>query len=262
MIARPAPFCPSRNNAMKKFHISPAVKALAALQNPLLEFVREFLTDNGFELPEAGQAAREWCRSRAIAGDADAQLAYSQLLTHGLFGARDDDEAFLWIQRAAEQSHPAGMIALSPYLENGRENCPKDVARALDLIKVSAEKGYAPAWALLGIWYQFGTHVKEDRHLAMEYHRKAASLGFAGSQYTLGCDLIEQMNPSDQQEGLALIEAAARQNLYLAHETLGRLFSRGEFGATVDQERSRHHYQKAKKLEDEAGAAFGVLRPI
>src|SRR5687767_15254323 len=96
-----------------------------------------------------------------------------------------------------------------------------------------------------------GNQPSEDVQLAIEYHRKAAALGFSASQYTLGCLLIEQEGSNYTAEGLALIETAARQGLYLAHETLGRLFARGKAGLPVDLDRSQHHYRIAKKLEDE-----------
>lgn len=242
---------------MNTSHVPPEIRTLAALQDPLLEFTRKLLT-NKFQLPKEGQVAREWCRIRALDGDADAQLAYAQLLNNGLFGYKNRAEALLWIQRAADQCHPAAMVALAPYVEQGRGDSPKDIPRALALIRAAAEKGYAPAWGLLGIWYQFGLHVEENLQIAMDHHRKAAEGGFVGSMYTLGCMLISTEDVSKWKEGVTLIEAAADRGLYLAHETLGGLYRKGESGLGIDAERSRHHYYVAKKLSSEAGAEFGV----
>jgi len=240
------------------FQVAPAIRTLAELKDPLLEFTKDYLTLNRFRLPEEGPVARQWCHARALEGDAHAQLAYSQLLVNGIFGYKEKEEAISFMQQATAQGHAPAMAALSPYVEQGYEGCPKDISKAFSLIKRSAEQGYAPAWGLLGIWYQCGLHVEEDLKVAMQYHQKAAELGFVGSQYSLGCLLLSRDNKIDWERGVALIQAAADQGLALAHETLGSLFRSGRSGVVADAERSRHHYYVSRTLSAEAGSEFGV----
>jgi len=91
----------------------------------------------------------EAIRTRANAGDADAQYNLGEMYATGRGVPQDDVEAVRWYRKAAEQ-------------------------------------GNAVAQYYLGITYATGTGVPQDDVEAVAWYRKAAEQGDVGSQYYLG----------------------------------------------------------------------------
>ncbi|WP_240331046.1 tetratricopeptide repeat protein [Helicobacter suis] len=62
----------------------------------------------------------------------------------------------------------------------------KDYQKALEYYKKAASMGYAGAYNNLGIMYENGEGVVEDYQKALEYYKKAASMGSAEAYNNLG----------------------------------------------------------------------------
>jgi myo-inositol-hexaphosphate 3-phosphohydrolase len=88
---------------------------------------------------------------------------------NGLGVAKDDEQAFAWRRKAAEQEN-------------------YDVRNAIELhdTRSRAEQGNAVAQFNLGVMYKYGLGVAQDDDQAVAWFRKAAEQGFAGAQYNLG----------------------------------------------------------------------------
>ena len=66
------------------------------------------------------------------------------------------------------------------------EAVEKDEQTAFMWYKKAAEQGYAPAQSNLAFMYDFGKGVEQDEREAAKWYRKAAKQGEAGTQYMLG----------------------------------------------------------------------------
>jgi TPR repeat protein len=143
----------------------------------------------GDPIPEAHAALFE----AAQQGNANAQWNAAVMLAHGQDGiARDEQQAFVWCQQAAEQ-------------------------------------GFAPAQATLGLMYSAGQGTEKDLDKAMELLEQAALQGDVEAQYNLAV-LQEQELEGDQnlQQALAWFAKAAEQGLPAAQDRLGRMFAMGQ----------------------------------
>ncbi|MCB1079244.1 MAG: sel1 repeat family protein, partial [Verrucomicrobiae bacterium] len=72
------------------------------------------------------------------------------------------------------------------------DGVPKDVRKALDLVKPLAESGNAGAEALLGYLHAQGLGVPKDEAVAIRWFRLAADQGHAVAQLNLGLLLLKR----------------------------------------------------------------------
>lgn len=122
--------------------------------------------------PDAAAQYRD-VRTRAEAGDAEAQWNLGMMLLNGRGVARDETQAFTWVKRAADAGYENGMISTAVMLAMG-QGTAKDEAQARD-------------------WYR----------RAAETHRSAHALrGYAGML------IMGQGGPQDAERGLAYLELA------------------------------------------------------
>ena len=77
-------------------------------------------------------------RSRAEAGDAEAQFRYGQALQYGLGVSMDDDLSLSWYQAAAAQGFDRARFSLGEIYKEGRI-IPQDLVQAWAWHKVVAE---------------------------------------------------------------------------------------------------------------------------
>ena len=233
-----------------------AVKTLVIMRDPMIVHTLSVLKASGFRIPEEGKRARELCEQRAHSGDADAQLAYAQLLEYGIFGPRDSKASVEWIQEAASQLHPAAMMAYSSHVELGIGSGEPDPSRAVSLMRDSAERGYASAWTVLASWYELGPQLEVDKGKAKDCYRKAAALGCSIAQQIVGNELLYSDNYAEKLEGLAYLEVSASQGLKAAHDVLRAEFLSGEHGSPVNAAIARFHQESAERIEREASEIF------
>lgn len=111
---------------------------------------------------------------RAVSGDATAQLDLGLRYVTGRGIHADERAALNWIGKAAAQGNAAAQFELGGYytLEPHR-----DWRRAVDLLRQSALRGYAPAQTSLAMLYLAGAGVAEDRIEAYAWLGLAAEQG-------------------------------------------------------------------------------------
>lgn len=241
---------------MSKTTTPDVAMALAVSQDPIFRYALEYLKDHGFELPKMGAAARIWCESQATSGDADAQFVYGEMNVLGLYGEKNDLAAKRWLQRAANQGHPGGLLLLANFIESGTTSETPNSHRAVELITLAAQKGYGPALTQLGVRHLKGIHVTQDKELAVQYLRKAGDTGDVQAQFLLGTNLLKSGNPLSRAEGIDWIAKAAQQGFAGAHRQLGYLYQEGGDGVAQDAEKSRRHFFLAAQIEEDASASF------
>jgi Sel1 repeat len=93
--------------------------------------------------------------------------------------------AALWYRKAMEHGSAFGEAALGLLSMTG-QGVPKDLPRAVELIRDAAGKGNVIAQNALGFMYAHGNGVPKDNDQALAWNRKAAAQGAPNAQLSLG----------------------------------------------------------------------------
>lgn len=123
-------------------------------------------------------------------------------------------------KKSAEALYLFSMFAVS-----NQESIEDFEKRSVSLLIESAKLGYAPAQFTLGLHYESGDLVSQDKLKAALLFKAAAQGGYAEAKLNYGLDLYYGTNgiPRDVESGLEYIEMAARSGLERASETLSDL---------------------------------------
>lgn len=105
---------------------------------------------------EDNEEAARWYKRAAEAGDAQAMLDLSRLLSTGEGLAKDETKAFQWIEAAAKTGQPDGVLALSRVYQYGLGNVPRNEVKGLDLLNQAATLKFSPAMKELAETYRTG----------------------------------------------------------------------------------------------------------
>jgi TPR repeat protein len=225
------------------------MKSLLCVGDGHFLYARRFLNDAGFDLETSGSEARNWCLGRADQGDTQAQYVSAELLSTGLFGPMDKNEALTLCKSAAAAKFAPALLLLASFHEAGWGGLTPNLDEATKLMDQAASMGYGPAMSALGHLYLANDDSPKHRELAMRNLRQAADLDDPGAQATLGRLLIESGTPTEIHEGLGLLHRAAEQDLGHAHRMLGYYYKGGQFGLPRDETKADHHFSRADELE-------------
>jgi hypothetical protein len=124
-------------------------------------------------------------KTKADAGDAEAQYLYSTALANGKGTAKDLPEAFNYAKKAADQGYERAFLRVGCGYEEGWCMEPNAV-KAAKWYRKAAELGDADAQNLLGVCYYNGRGVEEDQVEAVKWFRKAAEQDQIMAQCNLG----------------------------------------------------------------------------
>ena len=156
------------------------------------------------QTPEPAQDdTLEALRTRANAGDAEAQYNLGLTYAIGLDVPQDDVEAAAWFLKAAEQGHAAAQLSLGVMYDAVRGVPPDDV-EALAWFLKAAEQGSAPAQYNLGVMYYNGEGVPQDDGEAYLWANLAATYADASDRdrFAEFRDLAaERLTPEQRNEG-------------------------------------------------------------
>ena len=99
-----------------------------------------------------------------------------------------------------------------------------DKKASFDMYKKAAEQGHSAAQSCVGVCYDTGNGVEEDRAEALKWYKKAAEQGYSGALYNLGCcydcgDGVEE----DKAEALKWYRKAAEQGHSVAQYAVGNI---------------------------------------
>lgn len=100
-------------------------------------------------------------------------------------GAKQDyNQAFKWLEKAAEQNHPLALYALSICYKHGY-GIIKDSQKSIECLRKAADCNNAVACVQLAEIYELGRCVECSPKLAYYYYSKAAELGNLDAQEKL-----------------------------------------------------------------------------
>lgn len=131
------------------------------------------------------------------------------------------------------------------------EGVPRDMAKAVELIRKAAEAGKLEAIESMGFLCTTGEGVPKSEEEAVAWFRKGEKAGSARSKLNLGLLLrqgktIELSNA----ESIRLMHAAAEAGLPEAHSYLGQLYFQGDEFLEPDYAKAAIHARKAAETGD------------
>ena len=149
--------------------------------NPGSQYLLGLMYLKGEEGPPQYAHAIRWLRQSAEQGWADAQVALGLIFRSGAGIEKNFPESFKWFQMAAADPYHAeaqfylGLSCLSyVFGEDVLPNFGAGCRLAPELIRKSAELGYADAQVILGHMYRSGSGVGEDLSEAVKWFKLAA----------------------------------------------------------------------------------------
>ncbi len=132
-----------------------------------------------------------------------------------LFGKENFEDAAERFRASAYLGYPPNKL---PNLGQsaGEFNTPVPWETVVDLIRESADKGFAPAQNILARLHTFGWGVADDDTLMMKWHHAAAEQNYAPSQFDIGWQYLnseggpEDIVPSDKMKGAYILNLTTR----------------------------------------------------
>jgi TPR repeat protein len=185
-------------------------------------------------------------RSRAVEGNADAQIDLGLAYAKGQGVPRDDAVARQWFERAAAQNAAHGQYLVGAMLERGRGG-PRSYAEALQWYRRAADQGYPPAEVAMGRFYGRGLGVDRDVAQRTDWYRRAATHGNAIGQWALG-NFYQFGDGVDKDMATARewYVRAADQGFVPAEARLGWIYQHGN-GVPRDYAVAAHWFRPAAK---------------
>jgi TPR repeat protein len=163
---------------------------------------------------------------KANAGDVKAMETLAFNYTYGVDTDRNDNQAILWLERAAKLGSVTAYSGLGDIY--GEQ---KNYEKSFFWYSKAAEHNYSWAVFRLGIQYQQGWHVQHDVSAARRLLEKAARLGSADAQHFVGLLYSKgEIFPKSEIAAYAWIAiAAASDNRFVeGREVFERTMSKDE----------------------------------
>jgi S1-C subfamily serine protease len=136
--------------------------------------------------------------------------------------------------------------AAMAYLQQGLRAFERgQYAQALRVFFPLAQSGLADAQFFLGMMFDNGKGVREDKDMALTWYRQAAAQGHINAQYYLGVKYLRGDGvAADLAQSLAWYRRAAAQGDSSAQFALGESYEHGR-GAAADLREAQAWYEKA-----------------
>lgn len=225
----------------------------AELDNPTGCFNLGILYLKGKGVEQSFEQTLFWMQKAEENGDDDAK---------GIISLSSN---ILDLQKKAESGDPKAMAELAGQLmavgnKIGEDEEEEDVfyRKGLEWAKKSERAGAAEAMFVLGLAYDHGRGVEEDKKKAAEYYRRGADMGNADCMNNLGCMYLEGENvPQDKKKGFELCLKAANLGNGYAMRTVGRCYQ-FENGVGYDMKKAIYWYEKALEIIDDEELAKKV----
>jgi TPR repeat protein len=125
-------------------------------------------------------------KSRAQAGEAEAQYQLAFVCGVGRITPRDKAESQRWMLKSAEQGYvPAETSMGASYLDNHIRGPAPNYAESERWLRLASEQGDAEAQLWLGIGFDRGYFGRTDYKESLQWLRKSADQGLPDAQYAL-----------------------------------------------------------------------------
>lgn len=139
----------------------------------------------GNNVTKNDQVAFDWFARAANQDHTRSQAIIAHFYAAGVVVQQNFEKSFYWHSKAAENKLPHSQFQLGLYYKEGF--CTdKDLNKAIDLFTQAAEQNVAEAQLELGLMYTYGTDVEKDPNLAFKWISKAVELKLSKAYPLMG----------------------------------------------------------------------------
>lgn len=146
-------------------------------------------------------------RCKAKNGNIDAQVELAEYLEND---KNSQQECLMWLNLAANKAHPKAQYLLGIYYDLGYY-VQQDKEKAFNLYSLSAKQGYINAQYQLGFCYEFGVGTQKNSHLAKMWLEKAASQNHLDALCAIGDIYIYEETTENDKKAISYWIKAAQQ---------------------------------------------------
>ena len=142
-------------------------------------------------------------------------------------------------------------------LHEGSDEVEQDLEEAAEVIKIAADRGFAPALCDYGVYLMNGDGVERDEAAAIECWEKAAEQDFAPAQYKLGVCYMQGACGLEQDDAKAVeyFTKAAEGGEPDSMLNLSIFYGNG-IGVAIDPAKSLEYLEMAVAQEQPAACYF------
>lgn len=209
------------------------------------------LSNLNFENGKAAVERKDFDQARALFENAIEEgcvpaLTYlASMFEHGMGVDADPKKSLELLFKAADLGDPEGNSRLG-YLHAVGKFVPKNLGAAVEYHKIAATQGYANSQCDLGRHYAHGIGVQQNLAEAQRWYELAAEAGHDLAQYSLAGILLNFHNPHrDTVSGMKWLEAAATGGNVKAQYEAGSLRLGSTFPELQDFQRAAYWLDQA-----------------
>ena len=185
------------------------------------------------------------------------QDALATIYYEGVHVPKDYSKALFWFNKAAEQKLPSSQNKLGVLFEHGH-GVKKDIEKSIYWYKKAADNDNIEALLNLFTIYAYGEVVKKNWDIAYDYAYRAAMLGSPEGQYYVA----RMWEEEDIDEAIYWYEESALNDYYKSQMTLGEIYFFGDYGITIDYEKSSYWFREAAYNSERKTFESGELQVI
>ena len=153
------------------------VQPLASDGNPRAQVLLARCYENGLGVPQDMETAAKWFHLAADQNYAEGQVQLAYLYELGAGVPKNEAAVADLMSRAASAGSAEAQFNLALYFSQGRYGFAKDQDQAFAWAKRSADQGFAQAQRYVGACYEYGVGVPVNPSEAAAWYSKAAAQG-------------------------------------------------------------------------------------
>lgn len=171
-------------------------------------------------------------------------LGLCLLIGNGL--PKDEDQAFVYIKKAAEKGNSNAQVYLG-YCYHFGKGVAIDKVEAIRWCEQSSNQGNPAGKTILGLCYLTADGVAEDKILGLRLLKNAAKQGYSKSQEILGCCYFHGNGiVQDYNMAFYMFDKSAERGNTKAMYNLAYCYEKG-YGTKVDMHKARYWYECAAR---------------
>ena len=171
-------------------------------------------------------------------------LGLCLLIGNGL--PKDEDQAFIYIKKAAEKGNSNAQVYLG-YCYHFGKGVAIDKVEAIRWCEQSSNQGNPAGKTILGLCYLTADGVAEDKILGLRLLKNAAKQGYSKSQEILGCCYFHGNGiVQDYNMAFYMFDKSAERGNTKAMYNLAYCYEKG-YGTKVDMHKARYWYECAAR---------------
>lgn len=206
------------------------IHARANYGDPFAQTLLGFLLELGLGFRQSHESARKWYRKAS-----DQEFAPAQFSLHLMLVGDEPGTAIDLLQQSASAGYARAKATLAQHYWEGII-VQRDRDLAFKWMNEAAHQDFPPGLVGVALMYEEGLCVEKDAEAAKKYLLRAAEKGDARAAQMLGDRLLEDGDSKKVQEGLKWMRLAARKGDTFALMFLYEMYSFGLHGAAKDPE--------------------------